>query len=82
MGASIKDVHTPGGGGLPKVYKGGGVVFKLCTYTIFEDAQHKSVLLFWKRNVPTSPTYAKKECKCYEKIKKKTVIAERAKIEF
>ena len=37
-GASIKDVHTPGGGGfgksVQKVYKGGGVFFN-CVRTHF-----------------------------------------------
>ena len=66
-GASIKDVHTPGGRGVfaksvRKVYKGGGGVFELCTYTFLKTRADqiffvrwvisKSVLIFWNRNVP------------------------------
>ena len=48
FGASLKDVHMPGGGEcLPKVYvfdKGEGGVSELCTYTF--SRYDKSVSLF------------------------------------
>ena len=61
MGASIKDVHTPGGGGFAKSVQEGGRRFRIVYVHIFEDATvKKSILfLFWNRNVPT---FNEKKC--------------------
>ena len=38
-GASIKDVHTPGGRGVAKSVQGRGVFFRIVYVHIFEDAR-------------------------------------------
>ena len=87
-GASIKDVHTPGEGGVcqkcTKSVQGGRGVFKIVYVHIFEDACASDFFRSYKCWVIFEGKHDKNVYKYYEKIEEKNRDreCEHAKIEF